>query len=329
MSSKIDLTKNYSDKNITSTTDQTSRRAFVRQIGKTILSITVVGWVGTATKKALACGEGISDSTCGNNYNSDGNCGVSKDPDNNCGIASYNSNDLNCGKSSSGGMPTGGPNGADRDEACMPASSDSDTNCSIAQIPVGGSDVDQSCNADGSDTDQSCGDCDDNHQSDEHCGEPIMGSTIDPDDLCGHQHVASGTTDHVCSATVNDVGCGMHITEYGGTWKDTDQNCTSVNPVDMNCSSAILDSNCGIKSNPSTTSPDENCSMVDRDEACSRYDKDESCGSGSSRVSNAVDEACGTTTIAGWFDPVDNDNNCGTIDPDNSSSTTTCPQGGG
>jgi hypothetical protein len=281
MSNEIDLVKNLSIENRATEMDKTSRRAFVRSIGKAMLSISVVGWVSTSAKMTLAaCGEGVSDSACGSNYGSDGNCGMSDDPDNNCGLKYYNSGDFNCGKPSSGGVPTGGPNGTDRDEACMPAVSDSDNNCSIAQVPVGSYDIDESCNnnKDSSDMDQSCGDCDDNHQSDEHCGIPITTSTIDPDDLCGHQHAFSGSQDQACSTSVRDVGCGRHTTVYGGKWIDPDQSCSG-STVDMNCATMATDTNCGKASNPSTTSPDERCgSTGNPDVACSRYDKDESCG---------------------------------------------------
>jgi hypothetical protein len=313
--------------NQNSNKDNTSRRTFIRNVGKTVLSITVVGIVVGSPQIARACGEGVSDSNCGNNYDADNNCGVSSDSDNNCGTNSQQSNDMNCGNASSGGVATGGPNGTDQDEACTPSSSDSDSNCSIAQVPVGGVDEDQSCNTGGSDTDQSCGDCDDNHNTDEHCGQTTTGTTVDSDDLCGHQHWLGGSQDQACSATVNDVGCGTHKTEYGGQWNDPDQNCTSTNPIDMNCSSAVMDSNCGEASNPSTTSPDENCNnSSDHDEACSRYDKDQSCG-----MNYSKDEACGTTTIKWVSDPVDADENCGKIatDPDSASSTTACIQGGG
>jgi hypothetical protein len=223
---------------------QASRRSFIKRIGNTVFSVTFVGCVAMSPKIAYACGEGVSDSTCGNNYDGDENCGNSGDSDNNCGTMTQQSGDMNCGNASSGGGTTGGPNGTDQDEACTPSVSDSDNNCSIAQVPVGGVDEDQSCNTGGSDTDQSCGDCDDNHNSDEHCGQTITGSTADPDDLCGHQHWWGGSQDQACSATVNDVGCGTHKTEYGGQWNDPDQSCTSTNPIDMNCSSP--NNSCGV-----------------------------------------------------------------------------------
>jgi hypothetical protein len=67
--------------------------------------------------------------------------------------------------------------------------------------------------------------------------------------------------------------------------------------------------------------------MADTDGACSRYDRDESCSSG---TQGSKDDACGTTSISWGWDPVDNDDNCRKgADPDDSSSTNTCIQGGG
>jgi hypothetical protein len=178
--------------------------------------------------------------------------------------------------------------------------------------------------------DESCGDCDDNHNTDEHCGQTTTGNTVDPDDLCGHQHwteTFGESQDGVCSTTESDVGCGAHTTEYGGTWSDPDQHCsgTTGTNADRNCSTLSKDDTCAALSNPSTTSPDECCGGVnDLDEACSRYDKDESCGN-----KNTRDEACGTTPVS-VLSYTDIDNHCGKSgDPDDSASTTTCPLGGG
>jgi hypothetical protein len=275
----------------------------------------------------------VSDSNCGSNWfggPSDANCGIGKDPDNNCGTWNSSSNDGNCGKPSSGGVSTGGPNGTDQDEACT--TSVVDNNCSINQVPNNGAgaDVDGSCGNVYMNPDESCGDCDDNHQSDEHCGKPIAGGK-DPDDLCGHQHyteIFGESQDGVCSTTESDAGCGAHTTQYGGTWVDPDQHCSGTTgaSADRNCSTLSNDDTCAALSNPSTTSPDENCSLSDSDDACSRYDKDESCS-----MNYSKDDACGTTTIKWVSDPIDDDENCGRTasDPDSASSTTVCPLGGG
>ncbi len=291
-------------------TDQ-SRRTFIRRVGKSVLAISVVDIVFGHPRTAYACGEGVSDATCGTSYSSDANCGVSGDPDNNCGPAAAQSNDMNCGGASSGGAPVGGPSDTDVDEAC--ASNSIDDNCSIGQNPTAGHDVDQSCTASFGDGDNSCGDCNDNHENDENCG---VGT--DPDDLCGHQHLYGFLTeDAACSATVPDVGCGDHDTSYspiGLPVNDPDQHCVGTN-TDMNCSAAMTDENCNAAANPSTTSPDENCSDIDYDEACNMYDQDQSCGS---PFEDPTDEACGITVVPGVGEWPDTDGHCVPPgDPDN------------
>ncbi len=292
-------------------TQATSRREFVRRAGKAILAITVVDVVAGYPRDALAAGcfENPPDANCGETEN-DGHCGLAGDADQACGTISL---DANCGNSTASGT-TAGPDGTDQDEAC--AANCADNNCGIAQLPNSGvdTDVDESCALPAGSGDQSCGDCDDNHETDEHCN--VNGDT---DELCGHQHgdfIINGgiTTDDCCSATVPDAGCGTHTTEYGNTDADIDQHCGDPNP-DMDCSKhpSGADANCNATSNPSTTSPDEHCGVNDPDDACSHYDADESC------VSGPKDDACGMTTIEGLPDPKDNDDHCGVAgDPDNS-----------
>jgi len=306
-----------------------TRRRFIRKVGAGLVSITVVDLL-FGIRPAFACGEGISDATCGGSaYNADENCGVSGDSDNNCGTNAQNSNDMSCGKSTSGYATAVPPNGTDSDEACMSASSDSDSNCGISYNPTPNVDVDNSCNTGGGDTDQSCGDCNDNHQTDNHCGEQLTGGGTDSDELCGHQHLlGQGTTDSVCNANVPDVGCGTHSNDYSPLldWTDEDEYCSTTNE-DRNCSATTSDSTCGASHSPSSTSPDENCSATDADEPCSLYDRDESCGNGN------ADEACGITTVQTpvgiTMNITDNDANCThPNDPDDSGGFP-CPLGGG
>jgi len=73
-SSETHLANSQTTKKDDSKGQKTSRRAFVRQVGKHLLLITVVGWVATSSKTAFACGEGVSDSTCGKNHSSDATC---------------------------------------------------------------------------------------------------------------------------------------------------------------------------------------------------------------------------------------------------------------
>lgn len=183
-----------------------------------------------------------------------------------------------------------------------------DQNCGIQQMPHPAVDNDQQCNTpgySGTDPDQSCGDCDDFHQADQHCSKKDPQGNPDQDHLCGHQHNATTSTDQNCSATVTDVGCGVHKAEYNvpGTSTDTDQHCNpGAGQTDMTCEVSLEgDENCNAKANNSTTSPDEAClAPIDSDEACSHYDHDESCSSTSN------DESCGT--YKGGFK--DTDENC-------------------
>ncbi len=253
----------------------------------------------------------VRDSNCGNG-NKDAHCGGydngSFDKDDNCNkeAATYDK-DNSC---------YSGGNHANTDNSCELNSTDA--NCYIRQA-VNSNDHDETCST--THPDNSCGDCDDNHDTDEHCA--VNG---DPDGLCGHQHGdvpfynGGVSTDQNCSATSVDGGCGTHTTSYGNTDTDIDESCTATIPSsDANCSNLTSDSTCGsTRANPSTTSPDEKCGNVvngvkDDDGACGHYDADESCGNGN------VDSACGKTNIEGLPDPVDPDGNCGINgDPDNS-----------
>jgi hypothetical protein len=261
--------------------DKRDRRQFIRQAGKVVFSIFVLDVVHATTLAQYdpPCSATATDSSCS-----------STDEDQHCGQTS------------------GTPPVKDPDQSCnaTPAGS-TDQNCNVSQQTktTGAShDEDQHCGVGGA-ADQACGDCDDNHDSDEHCNKPLAGGGTDSDELCGHQHVFSGSQDQVCSATAPDQGCGSHDGGYGfgGTdFDDPDQHCNpSATPAvaDQNCSSQTSDSNCNSATNGSTTSPDEKCSSgsgatADQDAACGHYDKDESCNA------TNTDEGCG------WKYPIDN-----------------------
>ncbi|QDV52351.1 hypothetical protein [Gimesia fumaroli] len=253
--------------------DTLSRRRFIRKVGGATFAITLFDIADFSMNVAAAagCGSGTSDAAC--------NTGSPATPDS------------NCGQTASPGFNTSGPNGMDHDEAC--SATDNDGNCQMSQLPNAGNEVDENCSATSIDADQNCGDCDDHHQTDEHCSKGLATGGTDPDEMCGHQHNIGLAEDQNCSATVTDVGCGVHTTSYGGTDRDTDQHCVGGN-ADMNCaSSAGVDSNCNASTFPSNTSPDERCGTVagattDYDAACSHYDADESCSS------TSTDESCGT-----------------------------------
>jgi len=296
--------------------DQTRRR-FIRLVGGSVFALAVLDIPDIGANQALAqsgggCGSGTADQSCSGS-NNDENCGLGTpvDQDNSCSSlnndescnsapgdydqsCSSSNNDEACGQGS-----TQSPTGKDPDATC--SSTNSDEGCSISQVPAPSNDGDQNCNATNADADQACGDCDDNHDSDEHCGRPLNGAT-DADDLCGHQHWVGHDEDDTCSATTSDQGCGTHTTVYGGTDDDPDQHCVNGN-ADMHCTAPGPDSNCDAATNPSTTSPDETCGAADPDQACGHYDADESCSA------TAVDQACGEHF--GVFGPtVDTDQNC-------------------
>ena len=155
-------------------------------------------------------------------------------------------------------------------------------------------------------------------QGDETCGDTIE-SKFNPDGLCGHQHVIGHGEDGTCSSSVNDGGCGIHSTSYGGSDLDPDQNCADDNTsADANCSNLSQDTTCNAGgASASTTSPDEKCSSTDDDGACGHYDADESCGPNTT----TRDQACGVTTVSVLgFDThyYDSDGNCTADDPDRS-----------
>lgn len=222
-------------------------------------------------------------------------------------------------------LPCGNGNS---DSACSATLNDG--NCFIKQLPGSAKDPDQNCSATSVDRDQSCGDCDDHHESDEHCSSSLKGGGADPDEMCGHAHVFGLDEDNNCSKSVPDVGCGVHNTSYAWTPNDPDQHCPAPAPDNLDCTNAQgVDTNCNAKTFPSTTSPDEKCgtsvgNVTDWDSACSLYDADESCG-----ANNTEDEACGT-----FPGPIENDPDgyCPTAaqddtdDPQNGPLNPWCPQ---
>lgn len=286
---------------------QRSRREFLRTVGATVFSVALVDVADPAMVADVAfaqsgCSTVTPDAACSAS-NTDEHCGYAKpgggvDKDESC---STSANDESCQSANTGevdescstsnaddncGRPYNGDTKySDVDESCQAVNTDE--NCQIQQVPKPQHDADQHCTATGGDADASCGDCDDTHESDEHCGKPLAGGATDPDDMCGHQHWVTHHEDQVCSATQADVGCGIHTTVYGGTDTDPDQHCTGTN-ADMNCTGKASDANCTPYPNPSTTTPDEGCNTTgDVDSACGHYDADESCGGA------ATDEACG------------------------------------
>lgn len=296
-----------------------NRRSFIRNVGKTLFSFTVVGFIAGSPLHIVAqtdvtCGDGNPDDACkkspvGGGWvrSVDANCGVSKDPDESCEstpLGTVTDPDKNCGQPSKGGVPTSGPKGNDTDEHCgeylASGDVDPDDNCSISLMPKPASDPDGSCELIEGAKDNSCGDCDDHHDTDDNCGETLSNGKIDEDELCGHQHAVGGTEDEVCMQKLGkDSGCGVHKAAYSiFAFNDPDQSCgTQFSTVDMNCSakSKATDETCTETpiAMPATTSPDEKCSLTDHDGQCSRYDQDESCSK------TSKDESCGIVKLTG------------------------------
>lgn len=337
-----------------------SRRQFIREVGGVLFAVTIVDVAdpsflsGPVYAQSSGCGNGTPDGSCsattpdsncgyttsgaidpdegcrGSPYDADQSCGqISRDVDQAC---SSTDEDQNCNK------PYSTPGLTDLDNSCTSTSLDescggnttdescsttsTDENCSVARNPPA-NDVDQSCTGSGAETDEGCGDCDDNHDTDQHCGQPVKGA-LDPDDLCGHQSFFGWyDSDDVCGATVADQGCGVHKGPYTTVTKDdADGHCGVGGAADMNCTTKASDANCAAATNPSTTAPDEQCSGTDEDGACNHYDRDESCGGGGlPGGADLSDQACGTYGAIGSADP---DGHCAPPgDPDDSGNPNT------
>ena len=336
------------------------RRQFIRDVGSMLFAVTVIDiadksyFKGQAFAQSSGCGAGVVDNAC-SATTSDANCGFTLpggtiDPDEGCRASPYDADqscgqiardvdqacsttdeDQNCNK------PYSTPGLTDIDNSCTSTSLDescgtgstdescsstsTDENCSVSRNPPA-NDVDESCTAIGAQADEGCGDCDDNHDPDQHCGLPA-GGAVDPDDLCGHQSFFGVyDSDTACSATQADMGCGTHSAPYTGSVQtDQDAHCVGT-ATDMSCSMQATDANCQASTNPSTTSPDEKCSGTDVDQACNHYDRDQSCGSaGLPGGSDLADQACGTYGAIGNADP---DGHCTPpSDPDDSGTANT------
>jgi hypothetical protein len=256
------------------TPDATSRRTFLRKVGAVAFSALIVDATTDHASASCGCGGGVTDDNCASGV-SDLNCGVPQDH-------------------------------SDTDESCSSSSGWSDENCYIV-LEEGAHDEDENCTAANNHTDNACGDCNDNHDSDEHCA---VGGTSDSDQMCGHQHYNQYPmdTDDNCAndTTVTDVGCGYHDNGFGGgsPVTDADDNCyETLEQPDQNCTNQAHDAYC--ETQQYTTSPDESCNVSTQnstDEACMQeFDSDEHCNSGTDS-----DEHC----YDGWVGH-DSDEHCG------------------
>jgi len=201
-----------------------SRRQFIKNIGGLVFGLILVD---RTARQVVACPQ------CVNQGDQDDSCNSPGD------------HDAGCSK----GDPPGEGN-YNKDEGCSP--SEPDEACHTKGPGGGEGDKDQHCTDSGSDADAGCGDCNDEHDPDEHCGEPL-GEGTDPDALCGHAHTGSSVDedDNCKNHGDNDQGCGTHTGPWG-TAEDTDQGCSPGPPHNS------PDKNCG-EIDPTSTDTDDYC----------------------------------------------------------------------
>lgn len=288
--------------------EQASRRTFLRRVGTVLFSALIVDATVEQTKGSCTCGNGTTDILC---YvvpeemlrDPDANCGFfpsGADTDQSCSSLFETSTDLNCGK---------GPNHSDTDQACdYGIGPDTDQNCYI-EGPAR-HDPDQHCTRYNNDTDQACGDCNDSHDSDEHCD--VSG---DQDNMCGHQHQGTWIdTDDACTnhTGVVDAGCGVHNNGFNdaGPVTDTDNNCGDPIP-DQNCT-GLVTGDAACEPQQWSSQPDESCSQaLSKDEACMKYfDSDENCTLHPDVPGGDSDEHCNHGTFPDIYGH-DSDEHCG------------------
>jgi hypothetical protein len=253
--------------------EETSRRTFLRKVGAVVFSALIVDATAEYAGAECPCGNGITDLGChvtftegGVDIDTDQNCGVNGDTDQSCWAEK---NDANCGKV---------VDHSDSDQSCSSVGGHTDANCYIGG--TGKHDEDDNCTAQNNHTDNACGDCNDWHDSDEHCA--VTGSE-DSDQMCGHQHYNNTPidTDDLCdmAGTIPDAGCGIHDNGYlgGVPATDVDSNCDlSKWTPDQNCAGEATDYHCATQQY--STQPDESCSASSSDEACMKeFDSDQNC----------------------------------------------------
>ena len=271
-----------------------TRRQFIKNLGGLIFGLTLIDRTAHQVFACPPCDSpGDNDATCNSPGDHDAGCTKGDPP----GEGNYN-----------------------KDEGC--SASEPDESCHTKGPGLGKGDEDGSCGALGAD--EGCGDCNDEHDKDDNCGEPLGGGT-DPDAMCGHAHTSGIDTDDNCkTAGDNDQGCGTHTGPWG-TEEDDDEGCSPGPPhnsPDKNCSeidptSTDTDDCCvpSSKDMPNTTTPDEHCQTggtgkpYDEDNACSQwFDIDEACG----HSDTDQDQGCGGyDTSVPLVHKSDPDQNCG------------------
>lgn len=257
-----------------------SRRQLIKNIGTLVFGLTLVD---RTARRVSACPP-----PCNSPGDNDANCNSPGDHDAGCG------------------------NG-NTDEGC--SSTESDENCHTNGPGGGEGDEDQSCGELGAD--EGCGDCNDAHDTDDNCGEPLGGGT-DPDAMCGHAHFwpKPPDKDNCCqNPGDNDQGCGTHNGPIGNDGNDPDQGCqTDPGPppidTDRNCTGEESDEYCNTNGQ-NTSTPDEHCQQspsYDEDQECEQwFDEDEACG----HSDTDQDQGCGGLDTSSETNQSDADQNCG------------------
>jgi len=250
-----------------------SRRQFIKNIGGLIFGLTLVD---RTARQLLACPQ------CNSPGDNDTNCNSPGDSDAGCG------------------------NG-NKDEGC--SASEPDENCHANGPGNGEGDKDQSCGELGAD--EGCGDCNDAHDTDDNCGQPLNGGN-DPDEMCGHAHTIGIDTDNNCqNVGDSDQGCGRHNGSGTSPVTDEDEGCNPGHPdTDQNCIGQDSDDNCNTNGE-NTSTPDEHCQQspsYDTDQACEQwFDEDEACG----HSGTDMDQCCGGEDHSAPWPVSDEDQNCG------------------
>jgi len=296
---------------------QPTRRDFFRYIGSFLFGATLVDRTARQVLASPPCQyQGDQDDACDSPGDNDQGCGYGNTDEGCTNSGWWYNEDQNCAYERVGGKD-------DNDGACG-VSNDEDNACHRRAPGIDNGDEDQSCtqmSGPSLNEDQGCGDCNDNHDKDNNCGESLGGSTVDSDQMCGHAHTSpwGGDADNNCKVSGNpDSGCGSHNGPVGNDWTDPDQGCQS-NPepppadTDLNCTGEASDSKCEPGAG-NTSIPDEHCSgtegSYDRDQACEEFfDEDEVC---SAEGNTDVDEGCGGEDRSGLTSSFqsDPDQNC-------------------
>jgi hypothetical protein len=226
-----------------------SRRSFMKVVGSTVFTVTLLDIAGHVSTFAQSggCGGGTPDANCTAAAGPDANCGLGSptlvDEDQHCGGGMLPvDSDGSCSKNT-------GPGGDVSDQACV-ETVDPDNNCNK---PSGGmTDSDNACS--GTSEDASCN--------------------------------AQASEDESCSGTSNDEACRGNAPDLG--W-DPDGSCTeAASDADQSCERSdahfdFPDEHCNQLNN-GTIDEDQHCGppviepgVMDEDQSCRPGSSDQSC----------------------------------------------------